>query len=479
MPNSQTKFRIPHVFIFLSIIILFCGVLSYVIPSGKFERVKKKIGHIERTVVIPGSYKEIPKHYSVKGVLVGDQVFGKSTPVSIFGIFMAIPKGLSSAAELIFFVFFIGAVFYVIQHTGTINAIMYRLMVKFRHRPNLLSFFIFTGVAFGSTFMGMGTEFIALIPLFLLVSKELGYDRLYGIGFFLLAEGLGWATAITNPFNVQIAQSIAEVPIGSGMWLRIIYFVLCLAIGFSYLIWYGKRIKKDPTKRVMPDDPFELDVKLKEEPFTKRHLAIGVSFVVLFSVILYSVQNHGWGLLEMTGGFFLVGVVTIFISGMKGDEAMKALVQGLNLMIVPALIIGFARGIQVVMEEGMIIDTILYHASLSLQHLPKTLAAEGMFVFQSVLNFFIPSASGQALVSMPLMVPLGDLLHMTRQTTVFAYTLGDGWSNMVIPTNGFLMAVLAIANIPFNKWIKFILPVFVIFILVAALFLGLAVRFNY
>jgi len=473
------KFRIPHVFIFLSLLIVLCSILSYIIPSGKFERTKKTFGKIERTLVVPNSYQEVPKNISLKSIFIGEEVAGKSSPISIFGVFMAIPKGMSSAAELIFFVFFIGAVFNVIQHTGTINALMYRMMDRFRHRPNMLSFIVFLGVALGATFMGMGTEFIALVPLFLLVSKELGYDRLYGIAFFLLAEGIGWATAITNPFNVQIAQTIAEVPIGSGIWLRIIYFIICFSIGFAYLIWYGKKIKKDPSKRIIADDPFELDVKFKKEELTKRHIGIAVSFVVLFSAILYSVQTQGWGLLEMTGGFFIVGVVTMLISGMSGDESMRSLVRGLDLMIVPALIIGFARGIQVVMEEGMIIDTILQYASASLQTLPKVAAAEGMFVFQGLLNFFIPSASGQALVSMPLMVPLGDLLSISRQTTVFAYTLGDGWSNLIIPTNGFLMAVLGIAQVPFDKWIKFIMPIFFIMLALAFVFIAAAVIIGY
>jgi uncharacterized ion transporter superfamily protein YfcC len=473
------KLKIPHVFIFLFSLIILCSLLSYIIPSGSFQREKKKFGTIERNMVIPGSYQEIPKHYSLKGIFIDDEVKGMSGPVSLFGVMMAIPKGMSSAAELIFFIFFIGAVFYLIQDTGTINALMSMLLGRFRHRPRLLSFIVFTGVALGATFMGIGTELIALIPVFLLISKELGYDRLYGIAFFLLAEGLGWATAITNPFNVQIAQTIAEVPIGSGMGLRSIYFIICLIIGFLYLLWYGHRIKKDPSKRIMADDDFNPGIKLSDERFTVRHLLIGVSFILVFGVVLFSVQKYGWGLLEMTGGFFIAGLTTILFSGMSGDQAMKSLVKGFNLMIVPAFIVGFARGIQVVMEEGMIIDTILFHASNTLQQLPKLVAVEGMFAFQAFLNFFIPSASGQALVSMPIMVPLGDLLDVTRQTTVFAYTLGDGWSNLIIPTNGFLMAVLGIARIPFDKWLRFIFPVFTIFILVAVVFLGIAVVTGY
>lgn len=475
------KITIPHVFIFLSGIILFCVILTYIVPSGTYERAQKKYGNIERTLVVPGTYKELPKHYSVKGLILGDLQEGKATPVSLLGLFTSIPKGMDQAAALIFFVFIIGAVFNVIQHTGAINAVMYRLLNKFRNTPILLSFIIFIVVAFGATFLGMGAEFIPLIPLFLLISKEMGFDRLYGISFLLMAEGIGWSTAITNPFNVQIAQQLAEVPIGSGMLLRIIIFTICIAIGFIYLVWYGKKIKRDPSKSIMPDDPFVLsdNNELTAVPLEKKHIYILLVALTLFGMILFAVQTMGWGLVEMAGGFFMVGFFTIIISGMSGDESMAAFVKGLELMIVPALIVGFARGIQVVMQEGQIIDTILFHTSTVLETLPDVWAAEGMFVFQSFLNFFIPSASGQALVSMPLMVPLGDLLNLTRQTTVFVYVLGDGFSNLIIPTNGFLMAVLGIAGVPFEKWVKFIFPLFLVCVIIAGLFIAMAVLIGY
>jgi len=475
------RIAIPHVFIFLSGIILFCVILTYILPSGSYDRVQKKYGNIERTLVVPGTYKELPKHYSIKGLVLGDIQEGKSTPVSILGLFTSIPKGMEQAAALIFFVFIIGAVFNVIQHTGAINAVMSRLLNIFRNKPILLSFIIFIAVAFGSTFLGMGAEFIPLIPLFLLISKEMGYDRLYGISFLLLAEGIGWATAITNPFNVQIAQQLAEVPIGSGMVFRIVLFIICFTIGFVYLIRYGKKIKNDPSKSIMAGDPFILseDSELTAVPLERKHIWILAVALVLFGLILFSVQTMGWGLIEMAGGFFMVGLCTILISGMSGDESMAAFIKGLELMIVPALIIGFARGIQVVMQEGQIIDTILFHTSSVLENLPNVWAAEGMFVFQSILNFFIPSASGQALVSMPLMVPLGDLLSLTRQTTVFIYVVGDGFSNMIIPTNGFMMAVLGIAGVPFEKWFKFILPIFIIFVALSGIFIVFAVLINY
>jgi uncharacterized ion transporter superfamily protein YfcC len=481
MKLSLKKVTIPHVFIFLSAIILFCSILTYIIPSGSFERTTKKFGKIERTVVIPGSYEEVPKHFSVKGLILGEEKNGKAAPTSLLGLFSAIPKGLNSAASLIFFVFIVGAVFNLIQHTGTVNAFIYRLLKKFRNKPHLLTFMLYTTIAIGATFLGMGGEFIPIIPIFLILAKEMGYDRVFGVALLMLPFSIGWATAITNPFNVQIAQQIAELPIGSGMWLRIIMFLLCFSIGFLFLINYGRRVKRNRANSVMADDPFILgdEYELKDEPFKKQYLWIAVTAVTLFALILFAVQTMGWGLIEMSGGFFTVGLVTILISGMSGSESMKAFTRGLEIMIVPALIVGFARGIQVVMQEGMIIDTILFHTARMLELLPQKVAIQGMYAFQTVLNFFIPSASGQAMVSMPLMIPLSDLLGISRQTAVLAFVAGDGYSNMIIPTSGILMAILGIGSVPFEKWFRFALPLFLILAAVAGLFLVVALEIGY
>lgn len=475
------KVKIPHVFIFLSGIILFCSVLTYIIPSGEYTRATKQIGKTERTVVVSGTYQKLPKHYSVKGLILGDKQEGKATPIGLLGLFTSIPKGMNQAAGLIFFVFIIGAVLNLVQYTGTINVFLSLVLRKFRNSPGLLSFFILLSISLGSTLLGLGPLLIPMIPLFLMISKKMGYDRVYGLSLLVLANMIGWSTAITNPFTVQIAQQIAELPIGSGMLLRIVFFIVAFTVGFSYLRYYGKRIKRDPSNSVMPEDPFILDEDgmNDDNKITNRHIGIGIASLILFSMILFAVQTMGWGLIEMTGGFFTMGLVTILISGMSGDESMKAFVKGLEVMIVPAIIIGFARGIQVVMEEGQIIDTILYYTATFLQDQHKLVAVEGMYFFQTILNFFIPSASGQALVSMPLMVPLSDLLGVSRQTAVLAFTAGDGFSNMIIPTNGVLMAILGIAAVPYEKWVKFVWPLYLIMAFIAAVFLFIALMINY
>ena len=475
------RFKIPHVFIFLFWLIAVCSLLSYVIPSGEFDRTKKDYGTMTQTVVVPNSYEEIPKHYSIKGALVGEEVEGKSSPVSALGILSAIPKGLGDSAVLIFYVFIIGSVFMLIQYTGAINAFLFALIDKFKRRPKLLLFLIYMTIFSGSSFMGIGPETIALIPVFLFLSKQLGYDRIFGLALLSLPVWLGWSTGVTNPFTVQIAQIIAELPVGSGIGLRLVLYVVYAGVGFYFIMRYGNRIKRDPTKSLMKNDLFDLKEfgdfqKIKME---RKHSFILISFVLCFAAVLVAVQTIGWGLIEMSACFIGIVIIITLISGMSGDESMEAFINGLRIMIVPALVVGVARGISVVLQEGMIIDTILHHASSVLTELPTVAAAEGMLFFQTALNFFIPSASGQALVSMPLMTPMSDILGISRQTAVLAYILGDGLSNMIIPTNGVLMAMLGLAKISFEKWFKFVLRIFIVSMVLALGFIALAISIGY
>jgi uncharacterized ion transporter superfamily protein YfcC len=333
-----------------------------------------------------------------------------------------------------------------------------------------------TLLAIGSSTLGMGEEYIPLIPIFLIVSKEIGCDRVFAMGLVFVAAEAGFAAATTNPFTVNIAQGIAELPINSAIPFRLVFFVCCLTIGILYVLRYGARIRRDPSTSIMADDDFQLSDDQVEAPRLDRsHLTIVFACTAIFVFILYAVQEMGWWLPEMAGGFILMALVAVAVSRMSLDEAARATVRGMEEMVVAALVVGFARGVTVVMEDGQILDTLIYSAASTLQHVPRLVAAEGMLVFQTMLNFFIPSGSGQAAVTMPLMAPLADVLGLTRQTAVFAFTCGDGFSNLIIPTSGVLMAMLGLARIPYERWLRFVMPVFLQLMALAAVFLAIAV----
>ena len=416
----------------------------------------------------------------MEGVILGESTDNKANPVSFFGFLSSIPRGMEAAADIIFFIFIIGGVFGILQRTGTIMAFIQKLLDIFGHKAEVMVIILMIVVGIGASTLGMGEEFIPLVPLFLIVSKELGYDRIFGLAIVMLAAEVGFAAATTNPFTVQIAQGIAEVPLNSGLELRLIFFTITMIIAIVFLLRYGKKIKINPSKSIMPDDDFSVDhFSFDKVKFKKEHGFIILIGALLFAFIIFAVQQFGWWMSEMAGGFLLIGIASMIISKMPLNEAAKSFVKGMEDMIVAAMVVGFAKGVQVVLEDGQILDTIIFSAANTLQNFHEFVAAGGMLVFQTTLNFFIPSGSGQAAVTMPLMAPLSDLLGVTRQTAVLAFTCGDGFSNMVIPTSGFLMAVLSIAGIPYTKWLKFVLPLFIIMMTLSFIFIGIAVLINY
>jgi uncharacterized ion transporter superfamily protein YfcC len=473
------SFKVPHVFTLLTLVIFFCALLTWLIPSGRYERETRTFGSLERTMVVPGTFETLPKHLSAMGVVFGEQKQGHASPVSFQGFLSAIPRGMIEAGDIIFFVFIIGGTFGILQRTGTISAGIHSILERFRDSWRLLTIVLMTVMAIGSSTLGMAEEFIPLIPIFLLVSKEIRCDRVFAVGVVFIAAQAGFAAATTNPFTVNIAQGIAELPLNSAMPFRLVFFVCSLTVAITYVLRYGARIRRDPSLSVMKDDDFELSESTGDAPeWNRTHLAILLACLGIFVFILFAVQSMGWWLPEMAGGFFLMGIVAMAIGRLPLDDGVRAAVRGMEEMVVAALVVGFARGVTVVMVDGQILDTLIYAAAAALQHVPRLVAAEGMLLFQAMLNFFIPSGSGQATVTMPLMAPLADVLGLTRQTAVFAFTCGDGFANLVIPTSGVLMAMLGLGKVPFEKWIRFVFPVFLQLMLVAAVFLAVSVLIN-
>lgn len=470
------RVRVPHVFPLLLGVIFVCALLTWVLPSGTYDRVERRFEGMTRQVVVPGTYRELPKEVSLSGVLAApdDET---PRPTGIVGFLTAVPRGMEASADIIFLIFIVGGVFGILQRTGTITAVIHALLARFAATGRLLPVILMTVVAIGGSTLGMGEELIPLVPIFLLVSKEMGGDRIFGVALVYLSAAVGFAAATTNPFTVQIAQGIAGVPLGSGLGFRLIFFVSALALTCIYVLRYGARVRRDPSQSLLADNSDTApEAPLPEaQRLDRAHLAIVLFAAVIFALTLYAIQTRGWWLAELSGGFLLIGLVAAALGRLPVAEATSAFVRGLEEMVVAALVVGFARGIQVVLEDARVLDTIIHAAAQVLQHVPAIVAAQGMLLFQTVLNFFIPSGSGQAAVTMPLMAPLADVLGLTRQTAVFAFTCGDGFSNTIIPTSGVLMAMLGLARVPYERWLRFMLPLFLQLLLLSAVFLSIAV----
>ena len=472
------RVKIPHVFPLLVGVIVFCSLLTWVVPSGEYDREVRQVGSLERNVVLPGTYETFAKDRSLESALLGRSGDdGAAQPAGLVSFISAVPRGLEQSADIVFFIFLIGGVFAILVRVGLINAGLEELHHRFGSSAPVLTAVVMVSVAIGGSTLGMGEEFIPMVPLFLMLSKRMGYDRIYGLAMVVLAADVGFAAATTNPFTVNIAQSIAELPLNSALGFRLLFLVCCLTLTIVYVLRYGARVKRDPSASIMAGDDFEIEAP-EAGRLNRRHVLLLVCCVAIFGFMLYAVQELGWWMGEMAGCFLLMGLAAIVICRLPVEEGTRAFVKGMEDMVVAAIVVGFARGIQVVLEDAQVLDTFIYAAAQVLRGLPATLAAEGMLVFQSTLNFFIPSGSGQAAVTMPLMAPLADVLGLTRQTAVFAFTCGDGFSNTIIPTGGVLMAMLSLAGIPYQKWLRFMLPLFGLLMGLAAIFLAVAVAIQ-
>lgn len=479
--RGRRRLRMPHAIALLTIVTAVAAAATWVVPSGEYQREARVIDGRERTVVVPGTYQREAKAVSMESALLGgDAPEGMVAPVGLLGFLTATPRGLEEAADIVFFIFMIGGTFGILQRTGTIPAAIGALLDRFGHSAPLLTVLIMLAIAVGGSTLGMGEEFIPLIPMFLVVSHRLGYDRIYGLALVMLSSSIGFAAATTNPFTVNIAQGIAELPINSGLGLRLVFFVLAMTITIAYVLRYGARIKANPAASWVADDNQSMaEYTLDDHPFTIRHKLTLFLCGSIFGLMLWGVQTRDWWINDMNGGFLLMGIVAAITCRLSLEETTRAYVRGLENMVVAALVVGFARAITVVLEDGKILDTLVHGAAGVLSSLPPYLSVEGMFLFQSALNILIPSGSGQAAATMPLMVPLADVLGLTRQTAVLAFQFGDGLSNALIPTSGVLMAMLTLAKIPYSKWLRFMLPLFLILSALAAVFLLVAVAIGY
>lgn len=461
--------KVPHTFVLLFIIILIVAAATYVIPAGEFERVENPdTGVME---VDPNSFQYVEQN-----------------PVGIADIFKSIPEGMNMAAWIIFLIFMIGGSFGMINGTGAIDAGITRAVIRLENKEFILIPTVMFIFALGGATFGMAESTLVFIPIGVVLARKMGMDALVGMGMVALGAAAGFTAGAMNPFTVGVAQGIAELPIFSGIGLRIIILIVFVLVAATYLVRYGKKVKKDPTKSVIHEieleergneENNEAAAALEKAPFTLRHKLVIVTLVLGFGVIIYGVFNEWSTSIDITATFIAMGIVAGLVGGSGPSKLAEDFVEGAKSLTFGALIVGLAHGIMVVLNEGQIIDTIIHSVASAVAHLPTTLSAIAMFTVQVFINFFIPSGSGQAAATVPIMTPIGELVGLTRQSVVLAFHLGDGFTNYLFPTSAILMAGLSIAKIPYVKWIKWVWPLMVWWFITSAIFMAISVWIGY
>ena len=458
--------RFPDSLVLIFSLIVLAQLLSYVLPAGRFERtLVGEPGHT-REQVVPGSYQVIPEE--------------DRQALSPFAFLTAIPKGMADAADIIFFVFLIGGAIGVIRATGAIDAMIGAAVKGLGGNPVLLVTGTVVLFALGSSVIGMAEEYVPFIPILVTMCLAMHMDAVVAVGIVYIGAGVGYGCAALNPFTVVIAQNIAGIEPTSGQWLRWILFILFLIVGVHHILRYAFRVNKDPELSLVKDVDYSKGFQMPEDVrFTLRRALVLASFVATVVLFVWGIKVHGWYLIELSAAFVGLALVVAVIAGMEPNRVVKEFCKGAMELTTAALLIGFARAILMVMNEAMITDTIIHGIAGLLQSLPASVSAIGMFFVQSLCNLFIPSGSGQAYVTMPIMAPLADLTGVTRQTAVLAYQFGDGFTNMIIPTNALLMGMLALGKIPYQRWFRFIVPLMIKIFILGAIVMFIAVQINY
>ncbi|WP_042146645.1 YfcC family protein [Paucisalibacillus sp. EB02] len=454
--KSRKKFEFPHSFIILFGLMVITAVLTYIIPAGQYERTVDDHG---RSIVLDGTYQTM-----------------EASPTGFMQLFESLHLGMVDAAGIIFFIFIVGGAFGILTATKTIEAAFGTLTNKLNGKEILIIPFIMIFLAICGGTWGMAEEVIPFILIAVPLAIRLGFDSITGTAMIIVGVYAGFGAAFMNPFTVGVAQGIAGLPTFSGMGVRFVFWLIFVGVTIAYVMLYARKVKKDPARSIMyaADQKREVSGGVEQQTLTKRQITILLVLGLTLVGLALGVILEGWYITEIAALFIIMGIVVGIIAKFKMNEMAGAFLKGCEEMVQGALIVGFAYGVLRILQDSNTIDTVLYHVSNAVADLPTALAAIGMFGVQSLLNFIVPSGSGQAAISMPIMAPLGDLVGVSRQTAVLAFQYGDGISNAFTPTAGVLMASLALAKIPWIKWMKWIFPLILIQYALGAIFVMVA-----
>ncbi len=405
---------------------IIAAVLTWLLPAGEFTRRDDPITH--RSVVVAGTYHAVPR-----------------SPVGPFAAAVAIPRGFIEAAEVIVLVLIVGGAWVVVDRLGTLTRIVGWLVGAFRRRgliaiPVVALFFGTMGAL-----ENMQEEIIALIPVLLALGGGLGIDAVSVVGMSAGAAMIGSAFGPTNPFQAGIAMKLAQLPVTNALALRLAMAFIALAVWVAWTMRHAAKLRTETTDVVAPN----------VEPVRGRDVLIMAIILAPMAAYVYGSIAADWGLNELSGGFFVGGIVAGLVGGLSLEKTTLAYLDGMQSLVPAAVLVGVARSISLVLSDGHVIDTILQDLATPLAHLSASTAAVLMIVVQGIIHVLVPSVSGQAVLTMPVFVPLSDLLHVSRQTTVLAYQMGAGLCELVTPTNGALMAILLAANVPYTRWVRF------------------------
>lgn len=463
--KKSGTFKLPHVFAILFCVLVIVSILTYILPAGEFARVADPT--TGRNVIDPNSYTVVA-----------------STPVGLMDVFSSIPKGFEAASLIVILTFCVAGTFNLITSAGLIPALLQSISTRFSSRSILVVPLLVFFISMLDNFLGMPELAVVYIPIILPLMLSLGFDRITACAVVICGSAVGFTSGFANPYTVILCQQLVGLPLYSGLPLRIVVYLALLVVTCAYIMRYAAKVKKDPTL----SSCYEADLQKRQElaqnngkviVLNIRQKVAGLFAVVMFGFIIGGTIAWSWGMAEMCGMFIAMGIGVGLISGLNVNDLCLKFLEGCRGIIMGALVLGLARGISVIMTQGNILDTIVYGLAKMIGSLPTAITIIGVLLAITILNFFIYSGSGKAVLIMPIISPLADALGITQQTAILAYQFGDGLSNTIYPTHANYMATLAVADLPWQKWMRFQLPLYGIWFLIASTFLIVAQALQY
>ena len=465
--STTVKRKLPDTWLVVFGILVIMAILSWVIPSGAFEYQTVDVNGTARKVAVAGTYHEIDK--------------SEVTPTGFLGLFASLYQGCVGAADIIFVIMTCAATFGVVVKTGAFHASIGRVMQKVGDRDLILIPILMVIFGLGGSLFGMLSEFYGFYPLIVGLMIALGYDAMTGFAVLALGEYIGFMASTLNPYTVAVAQSIAGVELYSGLGYRVVCFVVLMGISAAYLMVYARRVRRRPELSVTCGDPcthsFDRS-QLDEYTFTWRHALILVDVLATLVVLMLGMINWGWGYKELCGLFIIMSAVAATLSGWTPNVYCKEMLAGAKSVVWGCILTGLAKGIVVIMNDAKIMDTIINALSSLLENAPSAISAQLMLFAHTLINFLIPSGSGQAAATMPIMAPLADILGVSRQVACLTFQFGDGLSNLLWPTCGIVM-ICGLGDVRYDRWLKWFIKLFLILLAAQMILVEIAVLTGY
>lgn len=455
--KKKWKMEAPHPFVILFTVIIIMAIATYLIPAGEYDRSESDDG---TSFVVDGSYHRID-----------------SEPAGILPVFEAVHKGMVQSAPIIFFIFIVGGAFNVFRESNAIEGAFGSISSKLEGKEMYLIPIVMLFFGLGGAAIGMFEESLPFILIMIPLAIMMGFDSLVGTGMVLVGVASGFTAAFMNPFTVGVAQGIAEVPIFSGMGLRVIFWLIYMLVAILYVVLYASKVRKNPEASLVYEEDKKRNIRVdlvKEHTLTGKQITTLIILVATLIALGFGVIKFEWYITEISALFLIMALIIGLVNGKGINGTAVSFVKGCEELVVGALVVGFAYGALVILQDSNTIDTILYGITTLVSQMPSSLGAIGMYVMQCLLNIVVTSGSGQAALSMPIMTPLSDLLGVSRQTAVLAFQMGDGLTNIITPTSGLLLAALAMAKISFAKWFKWVWPLILIQLVLGAIFVTIA-----